>query len=468
MPGVRPAYSFVVDEGARFAYQAWHLAHSLVRFCRAEPRDIHIQCTQNADALARSEFERAGFSTHSLNRFGDGKYCNKIGQIENIVSAHHNDIFVLLDTDTIAVSDLSRWLSRDSVVAKTVDSANPPIADLDRIATAAGLKITDVQCRTDSDDGNTYAGNCNGGMYSIPASCAHVISKEWRHWALWLLENIEPLRRTGREAHVDQVSFWLALLSSGTPFSRAKSNANYFIHMDAPHLYFDPTHAISLLHYHNQALDVVGLIEPRVPICPAAQEAVRVANGQIGKHFHNTLFWNYRYQHFPERGSGIGSRGDNCDYKRALLRAHGIEAAQSVLDVGCGDAEVVRALSLNQYLGLDLSSVALERARQVMPSGTFQLGMDKETTAADFVLCLEVLIHQPNLLEYQTLIDFSVQRTIRTLVVSGYSAPSEAITSNSMVHFHEPLKESLVRTGRFSSVRQVGAHTDVAIYRCDV
>src|SRR5262245_40894081 len=186
----RAVFSFILDEGPRFAYQGWHLAHSLVHFCGARPTDIHIQCTAKADAMARSAFDHAGFVTHTLNRFGDGKFCNKIGQIENL-SGDHRDIIVLLDTDTIAVSDLTQWLSRDHVLAKIVDADNPPIADLRQIAIAAGLSIPGVQCRTDSDDGDTYVGNCNGGMYAIPARYANVISKEWKTWALWLLDNIE-------------------------------------------------------------------------------------------------------------------------------------------------------------------------------------------------------------------------------------------------------------------------------------
>ena len=37
-----------------------------------------------------------------------------------------------------------------------------------------------------------------------------------------------------------------------------------------------------------------------------------------------------------------------------------------------------------------------------------------------------------------------------------------------MLFFHEPLSESFAKTGRFNSIREIGRHTDVVIYRCDV
>jgi hypothetical protein len=37
-----------------------------------------------------------------------------------------------------------------------------------------------------------------------------------------------------------------------------------------------------------------------------------------------------------------------------------------------------------------------------------------------------------------------------------------------MVFFHEPLADSLAETGRFKSISEIGRHTDVVIYRCDV
>jgi 2-polyprenyl-3-methyl-5-hydroxy-6-metoxy-1,4-benzoquinol methylase len=120
--------------------------------------------------------------------------------------------------------------------------------------------------------------------------------------------------------------------------------------------------------------------------------------------FQNALFWNRRYATHPERGSGLGSRGQNAAYKRELLRAQGIEAFGSILDIGCGDLEVVSQLNLRNYTGVDVSLQSIIRARMKRPDWNFVLHEGQEIGNADPVLCLEVLIHQRTLTEYRSLV----------------------------------------------------------------
>ncbi|WP_395646274.1 class I SAM-dependent methyltransferase [Terricaulis sp.] len=463
---LRPVYSFVVDTDARFAYEAWHLAQSLLAFCAAQPGDIHAHFTPEVAAGVRAEFANAGFHTHTLTRFGDGRHCNKIAQIAAL-PANGYDVAVLLDTDTIAVGDLRLWLNTDAIVGKIVDGASTRLETLNAVAAEANLIRPIETLRTDNDEAATAAGYFNGGFYAIPRQHLKTIDEAWRRWATWLLHDAAALKAAGRMVNADQVSFWLALQSSGLPFKTAASNANYFTHMHAPHVHYDPAREIALLHHHHE-FDVLGFLAPTGARDPAAQAAIARANAQIAQSFNNTLFWSFRYQQFPERGSGVGSRGENLERKRALLLAEGAEDAVSVLDVGCGDLEVVKALRFRRYAGVDVSPLAVERARALMPDAAFYLGLSEDVPAADMVLCFEVLIHQTNAADYQRVIDFVTQRTARTLLISGYDAPTEAIARNPMVFFHEPLSQSLARSGRFSSIRAIAAHTTVTVFRCDV
>jgi SAM-dependent methyltransferase len=195
---------------------------------------------------------------------------------------------------------------------------------------------------------------------------------------------------------------------------------------------------------------------------------VVAANGQIGDGFDNRVFWELRYKRFPERGSGVGSHGDNLLYKRQLLKEHGVEAAASVLDFGCGDLEVVKELAIRRYVGIDQSSVALALARRARPDWEFRLAGEPGVQPAEMVLCFEVLIHQKTEAAYRAVIGFLAENTLGTLLVSGFAADSEAIRRNPMVFFHEPLETSLRRTGRFKHIQQVGAHTSVVVYLCEV
>jgi hypothetical protein len=84
------------------------------------------------------------------------------------------------------------------------------------------------------------------------------------------------------------------------------------------------------------------------------------------------------------------------------------------------------------------------------------------------VLCFEVLIHQYDLAEYQNIVRFVAGRARQTLIVSGYENNTASIKGNAMLFFHEPLSKGLAKIGRFNSIREIGRHTDVVIYRCDV
>jgi hypothetical protein len=249
------------------------------------------------------------------------------------------------------------------------------------------------------------------------------------------------------------------------PFSPAPGNINYFTHFRADHRYYDPDRPIVLLHYHDHCLDVTGRITPPIELDPTEHDAVAQANRQIRADFNNTLFWNFRYATHPERGSGIGSRGEFLQYKRRLLIEHGIEGFASVLDYGCGDLEVLRALDIKDYLGVDLSAEALDRARESRPDWRFAHSRGLDIPPADLVICFEVLIHQTNQDDYLAVIDFLAKHTRKTLIVSGYEHKDEP---SGMVYFHEPLSRSLNRSGRFREIALIGEHTDVQLFRCDV
>jgi hypothetical protein len=462
----RIIFSFIVDNDSHFAYKGWHLARSLVAHCGGNASAIHVQCTPEVSEHTRNLFRECGYQVQQIARFGDGRYCNKLNQLENLRDIDFDRV-VLLDTDTIVISDIRPFLSDKAIGGVIVGHARPPLATLQEIAAASGLSILPPVCPTAVGGEDTYLANCNGGFYSVPKAYCEVLSREWRRWALWLLDNIEPLSRIGRQNHVDQVSFWLAVQHEGLPFERAPSNVNYHIHIDGKHFYLDETRDIALLHYHNQ-LNVVGLLEIPPGRSPREQAAVARANEQIGGGFDNRLFWELRYQNFPERGSGLGSRGDNLLYKRLLLKEQGIEEAPSVLDVGCGDLEVVKELDITRYVGIDQSVNAIDIARAARPDWEFRLAPAPDVAATQMVLCFEVLIHQKTEADYRALIAFLAEKTLGTLLVSGFQSGSEAIDQNPIVFFYEPLEEGLRRTARFRSIQPIGKHTSVVVYRCDI
>jgi hypothetical protein len=290
---IRAVYSFVVDGAARFAYQGVHLARSLLEHAVGHPADVHVQFTPMASEPTRELFRQLGCTLHAIEPFGDGRFCNKLGQLDHLLNCECDRV-VLLDTDMIVVSDPRRQLGPRAVLAKIADFGNPPLATLAEIAALAGLRDVPAAVSTDSGDAATFAGNCNGGFYSMPLEFAEAVSRQWRKWAMWMQEHIEPLKRAGGEVHLDQVALWLMLHKERIAFQPCRSNLNYFVHHPGPHRYFDPRLPISVLHYHDDGMNWRGLIEPVVRPRGAAAQAIERANAQIARHYDERLLRDWR------------------------------------------------------------------------------------------------------------------------------------------------------------------------------
>ena len=114
----------------------------------------------------------------------------------------------------------------------------------------------------------------------------------------------------------------------------------------------------------------------------------------------------------PERGS----RGAPLQYKRTLLESEGLESAASILDIGCGDLEVIHPFNLRQYLGLDVSQKAISVASARRSDWSFRLMSDEmeAVPAAELVLCLEVLIYQPDWASYWRIIELAAAKLCRS------------------------------------------------------
>ncbi len=204
-----------------------------------------------------------------------------------------------------------------------------------------------------------------------------------------------------------------------------------------------------VLHFHN-SIDEIGLLNKVNQ--NQIDTAVTIANEVIQKRFNNKLFWDYRYAYYPKLGSGIGSRGKYLNTKQKMLKLAGIEKAESILDVGCGDGEVLSPFKLNKYTGIDISEEAIKLNQAKRPDDLFLLFPDKEAAPdSDLVICLDVLLHQDTPKEYLDIIDYITRKTKKCLLVSGYGS-EKASDNSSMCHYYENLRSSLERTGRFKRV----------------
>ena len=174
-------------------------------------------------------------------------------------------------------------------------------------------------------------------------------------------------------------------------------------------------------------------------------------------------FWDNRYRNNPELGSGLGSRGANLTYKQQILREIISKLNPlSVLDIGCGDGQVTGSLTLPGYLGLDISSVAIELNQDRYP--------DKEYINADFLeanlppyeltICFDLTININTFKKYRSFMQQVVRMTKRWGIISGYQNPPRF--KSPMTHYYEPLGKTLATLG-VKYVKPLGKYRDIFI-----
>ncbi len=369
--------------------------------------------------------------------------CNKISAAVALASGAIPDrLYVLTDSDVAIARDPAAACSGSVFAAKIVDGPNPPLAVFREVFAVAGVDLPAV-IDTDLDRSDrTIAGNFNGGLYVVPGSLLPILAEAWERWARWLLDRTALLGP--HTFFVDQVAMAMAIAQERVSTFNLGREWNFPIHvLDLVPADAEPP---AVVHYHWR-VEPTGLISATGSA--AVDGVVATLNEAITsvwqEAFPNKTFWDWRYRSNAALGSGVGSRGAPLEEKRRVLRevVRRVEPA-SVLDVGCGDGEATRGLRLPDYTGLDISEEAIRLASATRPDGSFHVATiaDWQGTA-ELTICLDVLIHQPNVDVYRSTVAALLAATTRVLLISGYQdAPSSV---SPMIHFHEPLSHTIER-----------------------
>jgi hypothetical protein len=153
---------------------------------------------------------------------------------------------------------------------------------------------------------------------------------------------------------------------------------------------------------------------------------------------------------YKSRGlfSGHGSRGKCAEIKRIAIQQTISEYdVKSILDVGCGDQYVMKQVTLDgiDYLGLDASRQAVEQLGE--QHGTLRVCCEDflESTrlwSADLVLCLDVLIHLDDPIEYRRFTERLKRSAGKVILISGFTRSKPEIDRSNILHFHESVYET--------------------------
>lgn len=392
------------------------------------------------------------------------KYCNKLTQLDTFCNIDDYDYVFLMDCDTAIIS-LDGIKLEDDIYAKIVDYPNPPIDILKEIYKKNNLDFYSFESTfTNNGDSQTVSNNCNGGVYIISKKFLRSLAPIWKEKSSWCIENSD-LFTNKYSKHADQVGFALAASFLKKEVNKIGIEWNYPLHVSKINIQVSP----KIIHFHNKIDCQIKLEKTDNQIVNNQIELInKYITSAIREEYINSVFWDFRYKYFPELGSGIGSRGEVLNYKRELLeRCFENSEKYAIIDVGCGDLEVIKDFKFKKYLGLDLSYEVLEQGKLKKPQWEFKL--IKNSTfcieKTDFVVCLDVLIHQKNYESYITLITTLIKHTKKRLIIAAYNEEPKLISD--ITFFYEPLSFTLSNLGDFKNIYKIGEYRSTAVFVAD-
>jgi hypothetical protein len=109
----------------------------------------------------------------------------------------------------------------------------------------------------------------------------------------------------------------------------------------------------------------------------------------------SAAYWEKRYA--TDGSSGGGSYGLFAEFKADVLNLFvDTHRVQSVIEFGCGDGNQLSLARYPTYLGLDVSSTAISRCKEIFKSDrhkSFRLTSGYSGETADLALSLDVIYH---------------------------------------------------------------------------
>jgi SAM-dependent methyltransferase len=402
------------------------------------------------------------------------RHANKLRMLE-IEQSLEYDVLIALDIDTVVVQDFTQYLSSGAVGAKPVDQNPLTLEEWNELFEFFNLPMPTQRYVTSF----TYEPTVpyfNSGVLVVPKKYVGLLRESWGGFVKRLLDTYSSLPNniSKHSFFTDQFALSLAIQAARLPVIQLPVEMNFPTHFPVHRSLLPDEIDPFILHYHNKILK-----NGELDLCThkKTNEKIKLVNNRIKPKprltsFNNLNFWEYRYKTNIELGSGFGSRGKHLLYKRQLLNdIYNITDFKSVLDVGCGDIEVITGINFKNYTGIDMSPFIVNRNAKIKPNYKFLCAdftlLDTEPLKADLVLCFDVLIHLHDYDVYNKFVSQLFKVTKKTFIISGYnSIPTPEYTSD-ITKYHEPLTTTIARfTAKPFSV--IGEYRGVIIVKVNL
>jgi 2-polyprenyl-3-methyl-5-hydroxy-6-metoxy-1,4-benzoquinol methylase len=407
-------------------------------------------------------------------------HANKI-QILNLDEPDF-DYLVALDTDIVVAKDFSKFLTGSEIQAKPVDGDPLTINQWHDLFNHFNLELPTTRYLTCSTMTETIP-YFNSGVLIIPKANVIPLFETWKFFVQQLLHSYDDLPHIKKYSFfTDQFALALSLVKIGLSHTPLPIEMNFPTHIPIHQSLVPDNISPYLIHYHHNLTSdgkimscnyrntnfIIEKINESLSNESNKNSSIKNNTLFLSQGFDNEKFWEDRYATNIQLGSGIGSREPYLSYKRELL----IEILQknnpsTILDVGCGDLEILKEIEFHNYIGVDLSPTILSRNRTIRPHWNFIQGnfldITKNTAVrGDLVICFDVLIHQHDPKTYYDFVKAIVDSTNSLGLISSYEWVPRKNYRSEITAYHEPITITLKKFG-ISKMKIIGVYRDTCI-----